>query len=289
MIYIILSVFCSVTVAVLLKLAKRYQISVIQAVTVNYLTALILCFLFFKPEVKIVSSSAPWSIYLGLAILLPTIFLFLAASVKNLGIVKTDIAQRLSLFIPILAAYFIFKEDFNQLKFIGLCAGFLAIILTFVRKSEHHSKSNNWYYPVIVFLGFGVIDVLFKQVALHKELPYTTSLFVVFCLAFLVSLIIVLIMVISKKTKIQLVNVGCGLILGLFNFGNILFYLKAHKALSSNPSTVFASMNLGVIVVGTLIGIIVFKEKLSKLNYFGIALAICAVVLITLSQFNAVR
>jgi len=289
MIYIILSIFCSVTVAVLLKLAKRYQISVIQAVTINYLTALILCFLFFKPEVKIVSSAAPWPIYLGLAILLPTIFLFLAASVKNLGIVKTDIAQRLSLFIPILAAYFIFKEDFNQLKFIGLCAGFLAIILTFLRKSEYHSKSNNWYYPVIVFLGFGVIDVLFKQVALHKELPYTTSLFVVFSLAFLVSLIIVLIMVISKKTKVQLVNVGCGLILGLFNFGNILFYLKAHKALSSNPSTVFASMNLGVIVVGTLIGIIVFKEKLSKLNYFGIALAICAVVLITLSQFNAVR
>jgi len=286
MIYIILSIFCSVTVAVLLKLAKRYQISVTQAVTVNYLTALILCFLFFKPDIKVVNTTAPWSIYLSLAVLLPTIFLFLAASVKKLGIVKTDIAQRLSLFIPILAAYFIFKEDFNQLKFIGLGIGFVAIILTFLRKTD--DKSGNWLYPLAVFLGFGIIDVLFKQVALYKELPYTTSLFVVFCLAFLVSLIIVLIMVISRKTRLQLVNLGCGLILGLFNFGNILFYLKAHRALSSNPSTVFAAMNLGVIVVGTFVGIIVFKEKLSKLNYFGIALAICAVILITLSQLNAV-
>jgi len=286
MIYIILSIFCSVTVAVLLKLAKRYQISVTQAVTVNYLTALILCFLFFKPDVKVVNTTAPWSIYLSLAVLLPTIFLFLAASVKKLGIVKTDIAQRLSLFIPILAAYFIFKEDFNQLKFIGLGIGFVAIILTFLRKTE--DKSGNWLYLLAVFLGFGIIDVLFKQVALYKELPYTTSLFVVFCLAFLASLIIVLIMVISRKTRLQLVNLGCGLILGLFNFGNILFYLKAHKALSSNPSTVFAAMNLGVIVVGTFVGIIVFKEKLSKLNYFGIALAICAVILITLSQLNDV-
>jgi multidrug transporter EmrE-like cation transporter len=101
MIYIILSICCSVTVAVLLKLAKRYQISIIQAVTINYLAALTLCFLFFKPDVKLVTAGAPWPIYIALAILLPSIFLFLAASVKNLGIVKTDIAQRLSLFIPI--------------------------------------------------------------------------------------------------------------------------------------------------------------------------------------------
>ncbi|TCD00613.1 DMT family transporter [Pedobacter frigidisoli] len=283
MIYILLSIFCSVTVAILLKLAKRYQISIIQAVTVNYLTALALCFFFFKPDVKLVTSAAPWPIYIALAILLPTIFLFLAASIKNLGIVKTDIAQRLSLFIPILAAYFIFQEDFNYLKIIGLCIGFPAILLTFLRKTEE-DKKGNWVYPVMVFVGFGVIDVLFKQIALYKALPYTTSLFTVFCLSFIVSLIIVTVMVIHGKIKIQLVNLACGLILGLFNFGNILFYMKAHKALAENPSTVFAAMNLGVIIVGSLIGIIAFKEKLTKLNYLGILLALAAVVFIKLSQ-----
>jgi drug/metabolite transporter (DMT)-like permease len=289
MIYIILSICCSVTVAILLKLAKRYQISIIQAVTINYLVALSLCFLFFKPDVKLINSTAPWPIYIALAILLPSIFLFLAASVKNLGIVKTDIAQRLSLFIPILAAYFIFKEDFNNLKIIGLAIGFVAIFLTFLRKSDYQEAGKeSLLYPIMVFVGFGVIDVLFKQIALYKELPYTTSLFAVFCLSFIVSLLIVITMVISGKIKLQLVNVVCGLILGFFNFGNILFYMKAHKALAENPSTVFAAMNLGVIIVGTLIGIIAFKEKLSKLNYVGIVLAIAAVIFITLSQ-NAVR
>lgn len=288
MIYIILSICCSVTVAILLKLAKRYQISIIQAVTVNYLAALILCFFFFKPDVKLVTQSAPWPIYVALAVLLPSIFLFLATSVKSLGIVKTDIAQRLSLFIPILAAYFIFKEDFNNFKIIGLIIGFAAIILTFLRKSAKKADKGNLLYPIMVFIGFGVIDVLFKQIALYKELPYTTSLFTVFCLSFMVSLIIVIVMVISGKIKLQLVNVVCGLILGFFNFGNILFYMKAHKALAENPSTVFAAMNLGVIIVGTLIGVIAFKEKLSKLNYAGIVLAIAAVIFITLSQ-NAIR
>jgi len=289
MIYIILSICCSVTVAVLLKLAKRYQISIIQAVTINYLTALSLCFLFFKPDVKLITATAPWPIYIALAILLPSIFLFLAASVKNLGIVKTDIAQRLSLFIPILAAYFIFKEDFNNLKIIGLAIGFVAIFLTFLRKSDQkEGNKGSLLYPIMVFVGFGVIDVLFKQIALYKELPYTTSLFTVFCLAFIVSLLIVISMVMAGKIKIQLVNVLCGFILGFFNFGNILFYMKAHKALAENPSTVFAAMNLGVIIVGTLIGVIAFKEKLSKLNYAGIIFAIAAIIFITLSQ-NAVR
>jgi len=289
MIYIILSVFCSVTVAVLLKLAKRYQISIIQAVTVNYLTAMLLCLIFFKPDISTVTSTAPWPIYIGLAVLLPSIFLILAASVKNLGIVKTDIAQRLSLFIPIIAAYFIFKENFNSYKLIGLGIGFLAIFFTFFKKSEEKSKSDNWIYPITVFIGFGVIDVLFKQIALFKTLPYTTSLFTVFCLSFLISLLIVIIMVLTKKTKLQLVNLACGLILGLFNFGNILFYLKAHQTLAQNPSTVFAAMNLGVIVVGSLIGIIVFKEKLSKLNYAGIVFALVAIIFITLSQLHVVR
>lgn len=284
MIYIILSVCCSVTVAVLLKLAKRYQISIIQAVTVNYFTALTFSFLFFNPDVSQLTPAAPWPIYIALAVLLPSVFLFLAASIKNLGIIKTDIAQRLSLFIPILAAYFIFKEDFNQYKLIGLGVGFVAILLTFLRKSNQETKGNNWLYPILVFVGFGVIDVLFKQIALYKALSYTISLFTVFCLAFIVSLIIVISMVLSGKTKLQLVNLVCGLILGFFNFGNILFYMKAHKALAENPSTVFAAMNLGVIVVGTLIGIIIFKEKLSKINYVGIILALIAVVFITISQ-----
>lgn len=289
MIYIILSIFCSVTVAVLLKLAKRYQINIIQAVTTNYLIALTLCFLFYKPNIKLVTANAPWPIYTALAILLPSIFIVLAASVKKLGIVKTDIAQRLSLFIPILAAYFLFKEDFSILKFIGLAIGFSAILLTFIRKSERNTSINNWLYPLTVFIGFGIIDVLFKQIALYKAIPYTTSLFLVFCLAFIVALIIVLILAVRKKTKLQLVNLACGLVLGLFNFCNILFYLKAHQYFAKNPSTVFAAMNLGVIVVGSLIGIFIFKEKLNKVNYFGIALAICAVILITLSQLYAVR
>ena len=213
---------------------------------------------------------------------MPTIFLFLAASIRHMGIVKTDAAQRLSLIIPILAAYFLFKEDFNIFKIIGLIIAFPAIIL--ILSKSDAQKSKKWIFPAVVLVGFGIVDILFKKIALYTNIPYTTSLFIVFCGALIVSILLVTNDVITCKTKVLVKNLLFGLLIGLFNFGNILFYLKAHQAFSENPSTVFASMNIGVIVLGSFAGVLLFKEKMSILNYAGIFLALAAILFITLSQ-----
>lgn len=286
MIYILISICCSVTVAVLLKLARRYKINIIQTVTWNYLFAIILGCFFFKPQISHLVV-VPSPIYVALGILLPVIFWFLAASIKNIGIVKSDIAQRLSLFIPILAAYFIFHEQLSNLKLFGLFLGLLAILLTLVKKQKGNNTTANWFYAIIVFLGFGVIDILFKKLAQAQAIPYTSSLIIIFTIAFLVSILSILYEVFYKNQKLALVNFLFGGLLGLFNFGNILFYLKAHQALAQHPSTVFAAMNIGVIILGSVIGITLFKEKFSKTNYVGLTLALGSILIITLSQIYA--
>jgi drug/metabolite transporter (DMT)-like permease len=287
MIYILLSISCSVTVAVLLKLAKRYQINVLQAVMWNYLSAILLSYVFFKPALRDLEAM-PSLLVISLGVLLPLLFLILSASVRNIGIVKTDIAQRLSLFIPVLAALFLFGENFSELKIAGLIIGFIAIFLTLSRKSANKADNMSYIYPILVFIGFGTIDVLFKELAIDQSRPYTSSLLVVFFISFVVAFLVLIYNVIVKKQKVQLINFACGIILGCFNFGNILFYMKAHRAMAANPSTVFAAMNMGVILLGSFVGILLFKEKISKLNYAGIVMALIAILLITLAQRNAV-
>lgn len=282
MLFLILSILCSVTVGIIFKASRRYGICITQVVMWNYVFALLFCYLFFKPDISTVDASAPWFIYTPLMLLLPSVFIILAASINRMGIVKTDAAQRLSLFIPILAAWFIFDENFNLLKLVGLGIGFPAILMVLSKKDENTGK--NWLYPLLVLLGFGVIDVLFKQIANYTSLPYTTSLFVVFGGSLAVIGVVALYEILFKKQKFDLINFAFGSLVGIFNFGNITFYLMAHKEFSDNPSTVFAAMNMGVIVVGSLAGIIIFKEKLSKLNYIGLLLALIAIVFITLSQ-----
>ncbi|MHA4895682.1 EamA family transporter [Pedobacter sp. PWIIR3] len=287
MLFLIISIICSVTVSVMLKLAKRYKINILEAVTWNYLFAVILGLLFFKPKVNELISLKPEPIYLALGILLPLVFWFLAASVKNIGIVKTDIAQRLSLVISLIAAYLIFGDQFTVMKISGLFIGFLSIVLVLNKQANSQKSKGNWLYPLAVFVGFGLIDISFKMVAQLKAIPYTSSLIYIFVLAFIVSLFSILYSYFIHHKKPQFINVICGCILGFFNFFNILFYLKAHQTMADHPSTVFASMNLGVIVTGCLAGVLIFKEKLSPLNIAGLLLAITAISLITIAQVYA--
>ena len=73
---------------------------------------------------------------------------------------------------------------------------------------------------------------------------------------------------------------GAGLLLGTLNFANILFYVKAHRALPDHPAVVFSMMNIGVVVLGTLVGVLGFGERLGRLNLLAIPLAIIAIGLI---------
>jgi hypothetical protein len=50
MLFVLLSICCSVIVSIMLKLAKRYHVDVLQAVTWNYSTAILLTWLIFKPQ-----------------------------------------------------------------------------------------------------------------------------------------------------------------------------------------------------------------------------------------------
>lgn len=284
MLFLVLSILCSVVVGVIFKITRKYNGNPIQIVTFNYIVALALCYFTFSPNLAEVDSKAPWNIYIAIGVLLPFVFLFLVASIRHTGIVKTDAAQRLSLFIPILAAWFIFKEEFNTYKVVGLVIGFLALL--FILRKQSENTPNKWFFPAAVLIGFGVIDILFKQVALYTTLPYPTSLFVVFCIAFTVAILISIYELAIKKVKLEGKNILFGTLVGIFNFGNILFYLKAHKAFAENPSTVFAGMNMGVIILGSLVGLLFFKEKLSKINFVGIFLALISIILIVISQFK---
>lgn len=285
MLFVFLSICCSVIVSVLLKLAKRYHVDVYQAITWNYSMAILLTWFFFKPQLSIPPNGLIYN-YLALGILFPAVFVIMATSVRKAGIVRTDVAQRLSLFIPILAAFILFGEATGAIKAIGIALAFIAILCSvpWQKSAGNKVEKSSWIYLLIVFLGFGIIDVLLKQLTKVSNVPFTAAIFVIFIIAFVLTLVGLIYRIVTKKTKFSWPHILIGWILGIANFGNILFYLKAHKALANSPSAVFSSVNIGVIVIGTVVGIFAFKEKLSLLNKIGIAMAVLAIVIIYFPQ-----
>ncbi|MEL1262953.1 EamA/RhaT family transporter [Pseudoxanthomonas putridarboris] len=286
--FLIVSVLCSVLVSVVLKLAYGRGIDVPQIITWNYLAALLLCLgLLDPPLAALHDPGTPIASLVLLALLLPGIFLAMAASVRVAGIVRTDVAQRLSLMVSLAAAFLFFGETADGLKLAGLGLGLLAIAGIVARDGgsgpERASRSSRWLLPLTVLLGYAGVDILLKRIAMSGT-PFAASLLFAFAGAFAVMCLWQLWRIARRGVRPTLPALSAGLLVGASNFGNILFYVKAHRALPDNPAVVFATMNLGVVVLGTLVGTLGFGEKLGRLNKLGIALALVAVVLIAISR-----
>ena len=283
MIYILLAVAFSVTVSVLLKLARRADIDIVQAVATNYIVAagLAMWLLGATPQAALQSDARTPLILLG--ILLPAIFVMLARSVSSAGIVRTDVAQRLSLFLSLAAAFLLFGEPLVPLKILGIVLALVAVACILWRKErKERMKRAGWLAPLAVFTGFGAIDICFKLIA-QAHAPFPSALLASFLIALVLCWIAVIVRAVTHQASFSLRSIGFGVVLGAANFANILFYIRGHQALPNDPSLVFASMNLGVVLLGAMIGALAFREKLSWLNWTGLAVAVAAIGVMTIA------
>ncbi|MFZ7134848.1 DMT family transporter [Avibacterium avium] len=277
--YLFLAIACSVAVSVLLKVARRFNVVIEQAIAFNYLIALLLSYFLLQPNFQgqgftdFIVQNENSAIFLSLGLLLPSVFIIMSKAVEFAGIVRSDAAQRLSLFLPILAAFVLFGEQLSQSRIISLILAFSALFCLINKPREQGLSVKGGLSLLAVWFGYGVIDILFKQTAKMGS-AFPTTLFIAFALAMCVMFMYLLI----KRTQWNGASLLAGIVLGGLNFMNILFYIRAHQSFSQNPTLVFAGMNIGVICLGTLVGAIVFKEKISKINGVGVVLGISAIL-----------
>lgn len=282
MMYLTIAVLCSVAVSVLLKILRQRDIDIRQTIVAGYPVAFLLTWFLLKPDVSGMSDlGGAWAIIIALGVLLPAVFIILGRAIEAIGMVATDAAQRLSLIIPIVAAFLLFGEVLTGIRVFGLLLGFLALGALIYRPQQGEISKQAKHTPLWLFgvwAGYGVIDILFKQVA-KQGAAFPLTLFVSFGLAGLLLLIYLLIM----RVRWQGTALAAGILLGALNMGNIYAYIRAHQVLSESPSIVFTGMNVGVIAVATLIGVGVFKESLNRINILGLLLAICCVAVLFLA------
>jgi uncharacterized membrane protein len=96
-------------------------------------------------------------------------------------------------------------------------------------------------------------------------------------------LIILLIKSIEKRESFGKKNIIAGIILGVPNYFSIIFLIKALKTDGFESSTLFTINNVGIVVVSTWVGILVFKEQFSLKNKIGVGLAIVGIVIVALA------
>lgn len=280
-----ISLSASLLVGIFIKYLKINKIKDLFAmVFVNYIIAVMLCYIFFNNSISFSNLTLDVLILIILlGIMMPSIFFVLNESLKYSGLAKTDIFQRMSLIIPVALSFTLFNEVFTFQKLIVIILSFISILLLLYKKSTKNGNFNI-IYLLAVFFGYGIVDTLFKILATNSQIPYVTALFLIF----VVCLFVAAFYLFASKGNFNKKYFINGAVLGTLNFCNIYFYMKAHRIFSDSPTLVFITMNLGVIIGGCILGILFFKERLSKNMLLGVVLAIISVILLALIQLDII-
>jgi drug/metabolite transporter (DMT)-like permease len=284
MVNLLLAILFSSLLYIVFKFYTKFKINTFQAIVFNYCTAFLVGF-FLSAEKMNFSTlwNKQWiisSIILGGLFIL--VFNFMGKTSQENGVSVASVSSKMSMIIPILFGIFFFKEIITFEKTIGIIIAIVAVYFT-SKKETGKIEIKNFIFPILLFFGAGIIDTTINYLQHTYLNDNEVALFsaTTFLSAFFFGIIISIIKVFRGNFKLQGKNIIGGLCLGIPNYFSMFFIIKALQNKNLESATIFTLMNIGVILLSTLFGILLFKEKLLKQNYFGIALAILAVILVT--------
>lgn len=262
-----------------IKIFKKLNINIVYSIIYSYPIALLCSILFFRPNFtsnQDVLNMLPVLLPLGLFMLI--VFIFIVLSVEKSGIIVSIVAQRLSLVIPVLYSVLIFKEKLSYLSLTGILIAFIAIFLVMPFNGNNDVKQKSWLYPIGIFLGMGVIDILYGHIAKNQSISFDKALTITFLVATISGPFIVKIF--RKPASFEFKTVVSGFILGIINFGAIYFFTSALKYFHNTMAIVFVIQAIGVISLGLILGTIIFGEKITAKKLVGILLAVIAIIIL---------
>ena len=287
MIYLLLSILSSAAIFIVFKLFDRYQLNTLQAIVVNYITAFFLGLSLSKKSFVATEILKTEWFYgaIGLGILFILIFNLMALVAQRNGLSVASVATKMSVVIPVIFGIYVYNESFNFQKIIGILLALFAVVLVSIKQKSNVRLKNNLLFPFLVFAGSGIIDTSIKYIETYYIEDGGIPLFsaTIFGCAGVIGITILIIQKFKGNFKLNTLSILGGLILGIINYGSIYYLLKALDHESLESSTIFTINNVAIVMLSGLLGLILFKEKLSSKNWIGVAVAILSILLVSLA------
>ena len=280
-----LSVLCSSLIFVVFKLFSIYKINTLLAIVTNYIVACICGLVFYPQSISLAQlSSQPWfigTLFLGIFFII--IFNVMAKSSQINGVGVTSVATKMSLVIPVLFAVLYYRDILSIFQILGIVLALVAVYLASIQPGVQLNRRHLWL-PLMVFVGSGIIDtsIKFIQEGYLQDSEYPIFSSTVFGAAALSGFVFLGVTRLKKTIELNLRSILGGICLGIPNYFSIFFLLRALNHETINSSSIFTLNNVAIVLFSNLLGIALFKERLSSKNWLGVVLAIVSIVLVAL-------
>ena len=291
MFYLLLTILANVGIFMAFRSFSLFKINTLPAIVVNYGVCVITGILYvgFDKVSNEFDPESAWFISASLlGLIFITTFFLMAHTTQVRGVSVASVASKMSLAIPVVFSLFIFKYAVSSLdlwNYLGIMLAFVSIGLVSRKKKSAEKSAVTFKFlllPMAVFLLGGLIDTSLNYVNHHFIDEHIEPIYPIFI--FFAAFVLGTLMVIIKKVKFGWKELAGGIYLGVPNYFSIFFQLKALSSFDNNGAIVYPALNIGIIVGSTLLAILLFKEKLSRINYFGVFLALVVIFLLSYQE-----
>jgi len=281
LIYILLSVSCSLLIAHLLKETESRKLRTPQVLTVNYLAAFVTAFA-VRMENTLnqlhLLTAGIWVFAGFVGLFFIANFVIYSKSVDGNGVGVSVAAMRLSLLIPVLVSIIGYGEHISWWKGLGITLVFLALFLLLPRKQkimEHAIRYRGML--IMLFLFTGLTDAALKvfQEDMLSNINESFFMGLVFLSAFVVGVVYV---IFSGGAVMKRKELLMGLIIGIPNLYSSIFLIRALGYVDG--AVAFTAVNILNVTGGTLLGKLKWKDHLTPLQWTGIGTALAAIILL---------
>ena len=277
MIYLILAIVCSSLVSLVMRASEKYSKNNLSMLAANYLMcgALGACYTgsssLFPAQDGLMQTLALGAI--GGVLFLGS-FLLLQWNIRRNGVVLPTTFMKLGVIVPTVLSIVVFGEKPRMVQVLGVLLAIAAIVLMQGRGNDS-AKSTASLLLLLLITGFSnSMSKIFAQVGAQAFSDH--FLFYIFAMAFVLCVALCIV----KRQKLTIADALCGMAIGIPNYFSTRFMLLS---LSQVPAVVaYPSYSVSSIVLVTLVGVIVFKEKLSRRKLLAMGVILAALVLLNL-------
>ncbi|ALI98176.1 hypothetical protein [Rufibacter tibetensis] len=297
MIYLLLCILFNTLLVFIFKLYHRFGVRTFQAIVVNYVVCLFTGAAFAVEDLRVLVQNLgePWMLASwALGSLFIGSFYLVAVAAQKIGVAATTVAMKISLVIPVLFSLLMLQNGLKQytlLNYTGMVLALVAVVLTSRRANLEDAKEATkraWVLPLVVFLAAGLGDVIInftndQLLQSHQAGAFTISTFLA---SAVIGVIVLLYSSFAQKVPFERKSLVAGVALGVPNYFSIFFLVQALFAFQNDGAFLYPVNNIGIILLGTLGGILFFGERLSRVNWLGMALAIVALLLMSYQEIR---